>query len=126
MATFSLTKGNDTFDLDTAGTVSKGGTAFGKWSTNATNQVVVTKSDGTTIPLDVDWTFNHDNHLVLQANGADVFDFSGVGSPRPFYKTENAILQVFPDQNKAFSFQLRGEWDLDTNHNLAITINNVK
>ena len=61
MATFQLKKGNDTFDLDTGGAVSKSGAAIGKWSTNDSNQVVISKADGT-ITIDVTWQFNADNH----------------------------------------------------------------
>jgi hypothetical protein len=85
MATFQLKKGTDTFDFDTAGAVSKAGVALGTWSTNDTNQVVISKADGT-IPIDVTWRFNADNHLVLQANGADVFDFSASASLQPFLR----------------------------------------
>jgi hypothetical protein len=125
MPTFPLTKDSDTFDLDTAGTVSKGGAAVGTWSTNPTNQIVITKPDGTSIAIDVGWRFNLDNHLTVQAGGGGVFDFCKAANQRPFFKTENAVLHVFPDQNQAFAFQLRGEWDLDAHHDLAFTINGV-
>jgi len=125
MATFQLKKGTDTFDLDTAGAVSKSGVALGTWSTGDTNQVVISKAGGT-IPIDVTWQFNADNHLILQANGADVFDFSASTSPQPFFRTENALLRVRPDKNKSFEFTIKGEWDLDANHNLTLTVNGVK
>jgi hypothetical protein len=125
MATFQLKKGNDTFDLDTGGTVSKAGVSIGTWSTNDANQVVISKPDGT-VPIDVAWQFNADNHLVLQLNGADAFDFSAATSPQPFFKTENAVLLVRPDKNKSFEFTIKGEWDLDARHNLTLTVNGVK
>lgn len=122
MATFQLKKSNDTFELDTAGVVTKAGAPFGTWSTNDTNQVVITKPDSDTVLVDVVWKFNQDNHLVMHVGDADVFDFSQAGPTRPFFKTENAVLHVFPDQNKTFQFSLKGEWDLDKNHNLTFTI----
>lgn len=122
MATFQLKKGADIFDLDTAGAVAKGGAPFGKWSTNDTNQLVITKPDASTVALDVVWKFNPDNHLVVQANGADVFDFSQAGPSKPFFKTEDALLKVFPDVNKAFQFTLKGDWALDKNHHLTLTV----
>ena len=125
MATFQLKKGNDTFDLDTGGTVSKAGVSIGTWSTNDTNQVVISKPDGA-VPIDVMWQFNADNHLVLQLNDADAFDFSAATSPQPFFKTENAVLHVRPDKNKSFEFTIKGEWDLDARHNLTLTVNGVK
>src|SRR4029450_6428491 len=125
MATFQLKKGTDAFDFDTAGAVTKAGAAVGKWSTNNTNQIVITKADATTVPIDVTWAFNAHNHLVLQSGGTDVFDFSAAGNPQPFFKTEDAVLQVRPDKNQAFTFALRGEWDIDANHNLPLPVNGV-
>jgi hypothetical protein len=123
MATFQLKQGADTFDLDTAGSVQNGGAAFGTWSTNTTNQVVITPSAGAAIPIDVTWSFNNDNHLVLKS-GAQSFDFSST-SARPFFKTTNAVLQVFPDNTQAFNFSLNGTWDIDANHNLSFTVTGV-
>jgi hypothetical protein len=125
MATFQLTNNTDTFDLDTAGTVQKGGAAFGTWSTNSTNQMVISDTSGTTLAIDATWKFNADNHLVLQSGGSDVFDFCAQDDVTPFFKTVDAVLQVFPDQNNIFTFSLNGEWDIDNNHNLTFTAGGV-
>lgn len=124
MPAFQLKKGNDTFDLDTTGNAKKAGAAFGKWSTNATNQVVVAPSSGgAAIPIDVAWSFNEDNHLILKSEQTR-FDFN-TSSTKPVLKTTNAVLQVFPDNTQAFNFGLNGEWDLDNNHNLSFTVGGV-
>ena len=125
MPAFQLKKGTDTFDLDTSGNVKKAGAALGKWSTNASNQIVVTPSSGTAIPIDVAWSFNDDNHLILKSGQDKVFDFSG-SSAKPVLKTTDAVLQVFPDNTQAFTFNLNGEWDIDENHNLSLTVGGVK
>lgn len=121
MPTFQLKQDSSTFDLDISGGVQQAGANFGTWSTDKSNKIIITKLDSTKLSLDVGWKFNTDNHLVLQSSGTDVFDFCAQGDIVPFFKTVNAVLQVFPDQNNAFTFNLAGEWDLDSNHNLTFT-----
>src|SRR5205807_7915539 len=87
MGVFNITQGADTFALDTAGSVTVNGQAAGSWTTNSTNQLVVTKSDGTTLPLDVTWKFNDQNHLTVQSAGAQAFDFASDNGIRNSYET---------------------------------------
>jgi len=124
MASFKLTKGSDTFDLDVFGPVNNSaGQAIGKWGTNKSNNIVVKKDAGGTIVFDeVVWKFNSNNQLTLSAGGTEVVNFHKVGN-RPFYSTQNAVLNVRPDQNNVFEFSLRGEWDMSDKHDLSITIN---
>lgn len=124
MASFKLTKGNDTFDLDVLGPVKNAaGQAVGKWGTNASNNIVVKKDAGGTVVFDdVVWKFNSNNQLTLNAAGKEVVNFHKVGN-RPFYATQNAVLNIRPDQNNVFEFSLRGEWDMSDKHDLSITIN---
>jgi len=124
--TFQLTSAGDTFDFDLAGAVTKAGAPAGKWTTNNTNQIVLTKMDASTAAFDVTWAFNSDNHLVLQSGGANLVDFNNVDSNQPFYKTANAILIVSPDTGNVFNFQLHGTWDLSDQHDLTFTVNGVK
>lgn len=125
MATFKLTKGTETFDLDVFGPVKdSAGKAVGKWGTNRNNQIEVKKDagGGTIVFEDVVWKFNTNNQLTLSAGGKEVINFHKVGN-RPFYSTQNAVLNVRPDQNNVFEFSLRGEWDMSDSHDLSITIN---
>jgi hypothetical protein len=122
MATFQLKTDTNTLDFDITGAVLESGAAFGNWSTNGTNQIVITKPDSTTVAIDATWKFNGDNHLILQSGGADAFDFCS-SDTAPFFKTVDATLRVFPDQNATFAFDLNGEWDIDRNHNLTFTAN---
>lgn len=122
--TFQLKSGADTFDFDLSGGVTKGGAAAGKWTTNQTNQIVLTQTDGSVVNFTVVWAFDGDNHLVLQSGGAAVFDFSSNGLQ--IYKTVGAVLNVQPDSGKAFNFQIRGTWDIDTDHNLTFTVSGQK
>lgn len=125
MATFQLKQGADTFDCDPFGVVTKGGTPAGSWTTGKDNKINIKRTDGSTTSFDVIWKFDSNNHLCLFSGATQIFDFYKVGN-RPQCGTFNAVLVVKPDRNNPFTFQLRGEWDLDDKHNLSITINGTK
>jgi hypothetical protein len=125
MPGFSLKKNQDTFNFDLAGGVTLNGNPVGQWNTNKTNQIVVTKSDGSSIPFDVSWQFNADNHMVLSSGGATVLDFNTVAGIRPFYSTVDAVLNIRPDKGNIFTFQLRGTWAVSNDHVISFTINGV-
>lgn len=126
MASFKLTKGADTYELDVLGPVKdSAGKAVGKWETNKKNNVVVRKDAGGTVVFDdVAWKFNSNNQLTLNVADKEVVNFHKVGN-RPFYATQNSVLNVRPEQNNVFGFSLRGEWDMSDKHDLSITINGV-
>src|SRR5262249_17891235 len=124
MAAFRLTKGADTFDCGIDGTVTKAGAPAGSWSTNQSNQIVVTPPGGTQNPIDVVWKFNQDNQLCLFSGTNQVFDFHQNGANQPFYQlSDKAVLQVFPDQVGNFSFNLFGTFQMAANHDLSLTLN---
>ncbi len=123
MANFTLTSGANTFDFDPAGGVSSGGAAAVSWTTNEKNQIVVTKADGTLLPFDVDWMFNDKNQLTIQTGGAEVFNFATAPGLRNLFTTVSCVMQVRPDRLSSFVFTLRGDWDLDADHNLTFTVN---
>lgn len=125
MATFQLKQGADTFDCDPFGVVTKGGAAAGSWTTGKDNKINIKGTDGSQTSFDVVWKFDSNNHLCLFSGADQVFDFYNAGN-RPQCGTLNAVLFVKPDRNNPFTFQLRGEWDLDDKHNLSITINGTK
>ncbi|HYK20794.1 MAG TPA: hypothetical protein VEV42_08675 [Pyrinomonadaceae bacterium] len=126
MAEFRIKKGQDNYDFDSTGTAKKNGTALGKWTTtnDAVSSLVINKDAGGQETFPVEWRFNADNHLCVFSGGNQAFDFNVPGA-RPIYLTRNAVLIVRPNQNNAFSFNLKGEWDMDANHNLSFTVNNV-
>lgn len=127
MASFTLKKdATTTFECDPLGKVKKGGNDFGTWNTNKDNKIVVKGKDGTQTPIDVVWKFNNFNELCIR-DAADklVYNFHGDSAVVPFFSTTKAVLQVFPDQEEEFSFELRGEWDMSESHDLQITVNNV-
>jgi hypothetical protein len=121
MAQFTLTSGANGFDFDPTGGVFSAGVAAGSWNTNEKNQIVATKTDGTTAAFDVDWVFNAKNQLTIQKAGAEVFNFAP--GLRNTFTTVAAVLVVQPDKFHAFQFQLRGDWSLDANHDLTFTVN---
>lgn len=129
MASFKLKSGADEFELDTAGSVKKAGANFGTWTTTKDNNIQIQSGAGVKTPLDAAWKFNTKNQLCLVSKDAantEIFNFHKNAGLRPFLSTEKAVLQVFPDENNDFNFQLRGEWDLDGNHDLNFTVNGVK
>ena len=122
MAGLQLTKNNETFLIEPLGTVSQNNVAVGKWKTDQTNKIVVTRNDNSTIPFDVVWEFNSDNQLVVSAAGKK-FNFTEVPANVPRYETQDAVLLVKPNKDQPFSFELRGDWALSESHDLSITIN---
>ena len=122
MPPLQLTKNNDTFVIDPLGTVTINNAPGGKWTTDQTNKIVVTKNDNTTVSFDVTWEFNSDNQLVVSTAGKK-FNFSELPANIPRYETRDAVLVIKPNKNKDFSFQLRGDWSLSETHDLTITIN---
>ncbi|MCI0338017.1 MAG: hypothetical protein L0226_10590 [Acidobacteria bacterium] len=126
MASFKLTKGTETFDLDVFGPVkNQAGQLIGKWETDKNSKIVVKKDAGGTVLFDdIVWKFNTNNQLCLNVGEREVINFHKTGN-RPFYATRDAVLIVRPDQNNIFNFSLSGEWDLSDKHDLSITINGV-
>jgi hypothetical protein len=125
MAIFQLTADGETFDCDPFGKVTQGGNQAGTWTTSNDNKIVITKTSGSAVPVEVGWQFDQNNHLLLSSGGSQIFDFHEVPGNRPVCATKNAVLLVRPDRSNSFLFQLRGEWDLDANHDLTITISGV-
>lgn len=123
MATFQLKQGATTFDFDTAGTVASNGAAAGTWTTNKTNQIVLTDNAGNATNFDVTWAFNASNQLVVGQNGNDLLNFDTSAENRAFYSTRDAVLEVLPDISSTFSFDLHGGWALTSDHRLQFTVN---
>jgi hypothetical protein len=123
MRTFNLMDGTVKLTLDEAGTVTKAGAAFGAWTTNAKNQIVVTKAGGGDTLLDVDWRFDANNHLCIDQAGARVFDLNGDGASKPGFRLARAVLFVKPVDDSPFEFSLRPEWALTPQHDLQMTVN---
>lgn len=125
MPEFTLTKDSKTYTFDLQGGVKLGDQELGKWSTNTSNQLVVTQAGQADLLFDVGWKFDDNNHLVMTSGTDSVFNFSIAHDLRPVYLTRDAVLKVRPDQNHTFEISLHGEWDLSADHDLSITINGV-
>src|ERR1044071_3816111 len=104
---FQLTQGSDTYDLDITGAAQSGGNPAGQWTTHKTNQVVLTKTDGSTVPFDVAGGFHENNQLVVSAGSKPGFNFNG-GAALPLYSNQKDVLIVQPDSSAPFTFPLRG------------------
>ena len=103
------------FTLDPAGNVTQGGS----WKTTSDNKISVTPATGSPQSFSVAWRFNANNQLVLSNAGTDLFNFNLDASVTPRFETRNAVLKVTPNVLKAFSFELRGDWDLNANHDMT-------
>ncbi len=111
------------FDLDLSGNALQNGVKVGAWTTTSDNKIQVTTDAAQPQLLDVVWKFNSDNQLTLSDGSQEIFNFQNDQRLRPRYKTKNAVLVVDPSKSSLFSFELRGEWDLTPDHDLAFTIN---
>jgi hypothetical protein len=106
------------------GGVSITGNAAGSWTTNATNQIVATLADSSTVPFDVSWLFNQKNQLTIQSLNVEIFNFSSAGVQNSFTTRDTALI-VKPDRLGAFTFALQGDWNMTADHNLAFTVGGV-
>ncbi len=131
MSTVSQLPGNRRFtiqfqgqslEFDVNGNVQVGGNPFGSWTTNRSNQIVVTRVQGAAIAIPVGWKFNARNQLVILVGTQPVFTLAGAPGLRPQYETVNAVLRIRPNKPDAFVFELRGTWAMDNKHNLQFTI----
>lgn len=124
MSLFRLINGAATYVFDTGGGVSLAGNTVGLWTTNASNQILVTFTDARTLAFDVAWIFNNKNQLTIQAGDAEVFNFSATGLYNSFTTRDTALL-VKPDRTAPFAFALTGDWALTSDHNLTFTVGGV-
>jgi len=122
MPNFQLSNKSFSYSFDTSGSVSTDVYPAGSWTTNSANQIVANFPLGS-ITFDVAWIFNR-NQLTIQANGAEVFNFSS-GGLRNSFTTRDSALIVQPDRLRAFTFALYGDWAMTPDHNLTLTINGV-
>lgn len=105
------------FILDATGHVQSGGS----WKTDPDNRITVESGQGTARVFDVDWSFNSYNQLQLSAGGEILYNFNADRTIAPRFELRNAVLRVSPDTRDPFVFELRGEWDLTTAHDLKFT-----
>ena len=102
------------------------GQSAGSWTTKANNQIAIARPGGVTTVIDATWIFNDQNQLTVKPAGQlNAFNFASDTSIRNSYAAGNGVLTVTPDKGNRFSFELRGDWNLDANHNLTFTINGV-
>ena len=109
------------FDLDSAGHASQGDQAVGMWKTTPDNRIAVKPGNGATINIDASWKFNGSNQLVLMSGDQELFNFQANKAISPRFEMRNSVLRVTPNVLEPFSFELRGEWDLTTKHDLQFT-----
>jgi hypothetical protein len=129
MSYFQITNGAIAYRFDMLGGVSitgnPAGNAAGSWTTNATNQIVATLADASTVPFDVSWLFNQKNQLCIQSLNVEIFNFSTAGVQNSF-TTRDTTLIVKPDRLGAFTFALQGDWNMTADHNLAFTVGGIQ
>ena len=121
MRSFELKSGTQKFTLDDAGSVTKASAAFGTWTTNNTDQIVITKADGGDIKIGVGWRFDGNNHLCIDQDGTQVFDINGDGSTNPAFRLDRAVLFAKPVGDATFELAIHAKWDLSATHDLQMT-----
>lgn len=126
MPVFKLTKDGQTFELDSSGSASKAGNKIGVWTTSADddNKIVIKPDSGNPTTIDVQWTFNEFNQLTLRAGGQEVYNLHQPGV-RPGYELVDNVLNVKPDNSKAFGFDLNGDWAMNDSHDLTVSFKGV-
>ncbi|WP_454714421.1 hypothetical protein [Caulobacter segnis] len=129
MTSFTLTDSGVTYTLTLNGDVSTPTGAFGTWTTDgkSTNQIVLTKTDGTTKAIAVAWSFNADNQLCVTQGAGAAFNFT-VSAVRPDLKLDsNNKLHVRPPSGGTlFEFTLVCGFALLADGNLEVAINGQK
>jgi hypothetical protein len=122
MLYFQLSSNGVAYIFDVAGNVSAEGNLTGSWTTNVANQIVATFSGAASIAFNVDWLFNTQNQLTIRSENSEAFNFSTSGLYNSFTTRDTALI-VQPDRTAAFSFALYGDWTLNPDHALTLTIN---
>lgn len=120
--TFKLTAGATTYELAIDGTVATDTGAFGTWSIDGTNQIVLKPSaGGAGIAISAVWKFNESNQLCLYQGTTLALNFHSA-TVRPQYRLANNLLEVRPSQTSSFDFRLTCKWEIDDKVNLKATM----
>jgi hypothetical protein len=103
--------------LDTAENV------VGSWSTTKGNLIRVTKAEGGTTDLAVDWLFNAENQLTIGIGGNVLFTIANAVDGLPRFSLDGNTLIVDPDGDSDFKFRLDCLYGLQPDGNLVVSIN---
>ena len=127
MAGFQLTKDGQTFDFDISGAASKAGTAVGTWTTSGDdkNNILIKPAAGAPITFDVVWKFNQFNQLTINSGTKEVYNLHQPGI-RPKYELTDNVLKIKPDTSKSFGFDLNGDWAINEEHDLTVSLAGAK
>ncbi len=127
MAGFQLTKEGQTFDFDISGAANKAGAVVGNWTTSGDdkNSIVIKPATGTPITFDVVWKFNEFNQLTISLGNKEVYNLHQAGI-RPGYELTDNILKIKPDKSKSFGFDLNGDWAMNEEHDLTVSLAGTK
>ncbi|MEM6316375.1 MAG: hypothetical protein AAF960_01825 [Bacteroidota bacterium] len=127
MSNFKLSDGTNIFQLAISGDVQDAtGASIGKWTTNKDNQIAIQQEDGQETTIPVHWKFNEENQFcLLDSQQNEVFNFCTIPDIRPKFTLRNAILEVRPANNHPFIFDVRGNWDLNDQHQLLFNCGGV-
>jgi len=123
MRKFAVQDGNDIYYCGTDGSAADAANVIGTWTTTDDNKIRITRTGGGgTTDVEVDWCFNDNNQLSLSQNGKEIIRLTGTDiSPR--YRLNKNSLQVDPDGDMDFAFELQCIWGLTKDAKLQIAIN---
>lgn len=124
MRNFSLKVGNVPMMFDTDGRVlDSADKVKGQWNTTPANKILFTKAEGGSEEIDVAWTFNADNQLVISQSGKAVFTVVESTDGLPRFQLKKNRLVVDPDGDGDFEFTLNCLFGLTAEGNLVLSIN---
>ena len=103
--------------LDTAANV------VGSWDTTEDNLIRVTKAEGGTTDLAVDWLFNSANQLTIGIGGNVLFTVANTVEGLPRFTLERNTMVVDPDGDGDFRFRLVCLFGMQPDGNLVVSIN---
>jgi hypothetical protein len=96
---------------------------IGSWSTTEGNLIRVTKAEGGTTDLAVDWVFNAANQLTIGIGGNVLFTVANTVDGLPRFSLDGNTLVVDPDGDSDFKFRLECLYGMEPDGNLVVSIN---
>ena len=122
MRQFPLMVGNGILTLDTNGSVhDSAANKLGDWTTEG-NRIKIRNAGGGSDLVDVEWSFNDRNQLMLVQGGQTVFTIMSGTDGLPGFHLDKNRLVVDPDGDRDFTFTLDCLWGLNGDGNLVLSV----
>lgn len=124
MRQFPLLLDGKVHNFDTDGRVlDTSDNVIGTWNTADGNVIRVSKSQGGSTDLAVDWLFNEFNQLTIGLDGNVLFTIVNIVDGLPRFSLDRNVLVVDPDGDGDFKFRLTCLFGMQQDGNLVVSIN---